>query len=231
MIHREAIMAAGRISTGVFNNNSLSLSTISDRTFYLVLGVMVMIGLAATAFFASYASFIHYKPGFLEMLVLGLGLPIAGSLIAAKSENPLISFLGYMMITVPFGFIMGPVVDVYSSGTLVRAIEATLLITFVMTTLSVIYPRLFAGLGGVLFGCLCGLLVLRLLQMFVPALAAMGIIDWFAAGLFSLYIGYDMYRAGVIGKTVDNAIDVAVQLYLDIINLFLTLLRIFGRRD
>lgn len=224
-------MAAGRISTGVFNANAISTSTISDRTFYFVLGIMVMIGLAVTAFCASYASFIHYRPGTIEFLILGLGLPIAGSLIAAKSDNPVISFLGYMMITAPFGFILGPVVDMYSSGTLVRAAEATLLITFMMTLLSVTYPRLFAGLGGVLFSCLCGLLVLRLLQMFIPALAAMGIIDWFAAGLFSLYIGYDMYRASVIGKTVDNAIDVAVQLYLDIINLFLVLLRIFGRSD
>lgn len=221
-------MAAGRISTGVFNSSSVSMSSVSDRTFYFVLGLMVMIGLAVTAFCASYASFIHYRPGMLAFLILGLGLPIAGSLIAAKSENPVISFLGYMMITAPFGFVLGPVVDVYSAGTLTRAAEATLLITFVMTMLSVTYPRLFAGLGGVLFGCLCGLLVLRLLQMFIPALAAMGIIDWFAAGIFSLYIGYDMYRASVIGKTVDNAIDVAIQLYLDIINLFLTLLRIFG---
>ena len=52
----------------------------------------------------------------------------------------------------------------------------------------------------------------------------------FAAAIFSLYIGYDMYRAQRYPKTADNAVDCAVDIYLDIINLFLRLLRILGRR-
>jgi len=54
----------------------------------------------------------------------------------------------------------------------------------------------------------------------------MGIIDYISAGIFSLYIGYDMHRAHSIPKTLDNAIDVSLSLYLDIINLFLNLLSI-----
>jgi FtsH-binding integral membrane protein len=39
-----------------------------------------------------------------------------------------------------------------------------------------------------------------------------------------------MYRAQRYPKTADNAVDCAVDIYLDIINLFLRLLRILGRR-
>jgi FtsH-binding integral membrane protein len=44
-------------------------------------------------------------------------------------------------------------------------------------------------------------------------------------------MGFDWYRAQAYPKTVDNAIDSAVDLYLDIINLFIRLLEIFGKKD
>ncbi|MDA3846221.1 MAG: Bax inhibitor-1 family protein, partial [Vallitaleaceae bacterium] len=57
-----------------------------------------------------------------------------------------------------------------------------------------------------------------------------GIIDWIVAIIFCGYIGYDWGRANMIPKTLDNAIDSAAALYMDIINLFLRVLRILGRR-
>jgi FtsH-binding integral membrane protein len=57
-----------------------------------------------------------------------------------------------------------------------------------------------------------------------------GITDWIVVLIFCGYIGYDWGRANAIPKTLDNAIDSAAALYMDIINLFLRLLRILGRR-
>ncbi|MBT7579493.1 MAG: hypothetical protein HN633_12065, partial [Candidatus Marinimicrobia bacterium] len=48
--------------------------------------------------------------------------------------------------------------------------------------------------------------------------------------IFCGYIGYDWGRANQIPKTLDNAVDSAAALYMDIINLFLRVLRILGRR-
>ena len=50
------------------------------------------------------------------------------------------------------------------------------------------------------------------------------------AYIFSLYIGFDWSRAQVMSKTLDNAVDAAVQIYLDIINLFIRLLKIMGKK-
>ncbi len=47
---------------------------------------------------------------------------------------------------------------------------------------------------------------------------------------FCGYIGYDWGRANQIPKTMDNAVDSAAALYMDIINLFLRILRIMGRK-
>ena len=49
-----------------------------------------------------------------------------------------------------------------------------------------------------------------------------------SALIFSCYIGYDWTRAQSGPKTVDAAIDSALSIYLDIVNLFLDLLRIVG---
>ena len=52
--------------------------------------------------------------------------------------------------------------------------------------------------------------------------------DWIAAGLFSLYIGYDIYRSQQYPKTLDNAVDSALDIYMDIANLFMRILSILG---
>ena len=72
---------------------------------------------------------------------------------------------------------------------------------------------LLAQLGLMLFG------------MGVPT-----IVDGLFVLIFSGYIGYDWARANRLPKTLDNAIDSAAALYLDIINLFLRLLRLMRRR-
>ena len=57
-----------------------------------------------------------------------------------------------------------------------------------------------------------------------------GIIDWIVVVIFCGYVGVDWGRANQIPKTVDNAVDSAAALYMDIINLFLRIVRILGRR-
>jgi FtsH-binding integral membrane protein len=49
--------------------------------------------------------------------------------------------------------------------------------------------------------------------------------------IFCGYIGVDWSRANSIPKTLDNAIDSAAALYMDIINLFVRILSIMGRSE
>jgi len=57
-----------------------------------------------------------------------------------------------------------------------------------------------------------------------------GIIDWIVVVIFCGCIGVNCGSANAIPKTVDNAIDSATALYMDIIILFLRILRIMGNR-
>ena len=49
--------------------------------------------------------------------------------------------------------------------------------------------------------------------------------------IFALYIGYDWVKAQQYVHTLDNAVDSALDIYMDIINLFLRVLMILGRNN
>ena len=56
-------------------------------------------------------------------------------------------------------------------------------------------------------------------------------ISWIAAIVFSLYIAYDVYESQEYPPTMDNAIDSALDIYLDIANLFLRILQLLGNKS
>ena len=84
------------------------------------------------------------------------------------------------------------------------------------------------GAAGALLGVLGGLVLCEIALLIFRV--RQDVTDWIAAGLFSLYIGYDIYRAQQFPKTVDNAVDSALDIYMDIANLFLRLLSIMGKK-
>ena len=80
-------------------------------------------------------------------------------------------------------------------------------------------PTLFISLGIGLFGEIISMLFGYTGNVF----------NWIFVIIFSLYIGYDWHKAQMYPKTLDNAVDSALDLYLDIINLFIRLLNLIKR--
>ena len=211
-------------SSSVFDRSGGDTIT-GSSTFYLVLALSLIWGLLATGLSAEYAVNINFVPsGYLTFLGIGLVIPMIGVFISQSTDNAIVSFLGYHLIIIPFGFLLGPVVHKFSPDVVRNACYLTAIVTGIMGILGIAIPQFFSKIGGALFAALIGLLIVRILQIFIPAMASWGFIEYISAGIFSLYIGYDMYRASAIEKTVSNAIQVSVALYLDIINLFLSFL-------
>jgi len=90
-------------------------------------------------------------------------------------------------------------------------------------------PAFFERIGRALGVVLLIVIVVEFSAIFVFGLDR-NVIDWIIAIVFCGYIGYDWVRANRIPKTLDNAVDSAAALYIDIVNLFLRILRILGRR-
>jgi hypothetical protein len=210
----------GLFKTDAFQRTGFN--QISERTFFGTLAGFVLYGLMAT-YFATF--FAPASLSLVGLILIGLVLPIAGCFMA-MSDNFGISFVGYNMITLPFGLVLGPVLNQYAPDVVQNAALLTAMITAVMGLAGVTFPNFFRSIGSALFVALIGLVVVRLIAIFVPTLNSFGIIDYIAAGIFSLYIGYDMFRATEATRSVGSALKIAVSLYLDIINLFTSLLSI-----
>ena len=200
---------------------------LSVRTYNLVIGLITLYGILANVLICYV---IKDKLNDMNPILFIVGyfvLGISGILISSFSKNAGISFLGYNLVVLPVGAVVSMVVSTYvksdSIGQVYQAIVYTAIITFVMIVLSIIFPNFFSRIGGFLFMCLIGLIVAEITALFLFP-GTQNIFSWLGAILFALYIGHDHWKAQQFPKTLDNAVDSALDLYLDIINLFLRVL-------
>nr|WP_170164013.1 Bax inhibitor-1 family protein [Gallaecimonas pentaromativorans] len=214
----------------VFDRQGSREDVISAPLYNLTIGLTL-----AWGFLANWWMVTHINPYAIlsiHPMVLFIGYfacCFGGIYIIEKSDKPWISFLGYNLVVVPFGFVINLVVAQYQPELVAEAIRVTGLVTVGMMALSTLYPAFFARIGGALTAALLLVIIVEVVEVFVFN-THHGILDWIVAAIFCGYIGYDWGRANAIPKTVDNAIDSAAALYIDIINLFLRVLKILGRR-
>jgi len=165
--------------------------------------------------------------GFIALIVLGF-LALFATLAFRNSGWGLVGIFAFTGIE---GMSLGPVLQHYShlaNGPEIIALSAGLtgiiflgLSGYVLTT-----KKDFSFLGGFLFSGLLALILLGLVAMFFPmpamelAMAALGVL------IFSGYILYDTSELLSGGET--NYIVATLHLYLDILNLFLDLLRLIS---
>ena len=197
----------------------------------ILLGVLLW-GLLVNMILCALVGDLYWTVNPIVFLVLYLVLVFGGISLTARSRNPWLSFLGYNMVVLPFGLVISGLVSSYGGigSQVVRdAFLYTLLISLGMMAVVMIRPQLFEKLGGALFGFLIGLVICEVVLLLLRVDQV--VTDWVAAGLFSLYIGYDIYRSQRFAKTVDNAVDCALDIYLDVANLFVRLLEIMNRRE
>ena len=88
----------------------------------------------------------------------------------------------------------------------------------------------FNGIGKYLFMALCIVVVTSIVNMFIGSNTFNLIITIISAIIFIAYIMYDMNKIEMLTSINEDAgpIYAAFQLYLDFINLFIDLLRLFG---
>ncbi len=218
------------MQTNVFERTTTTDAEISAQLYNAIIGGTLLIGFAINYFMVKFIPFEAIASINPWIFFIGyFGCCFGGIALFTKSDNPAVSFLGYLLVVAPFGLIINLVVGRYSADVVGNAIQATGLITCVMMLLGTMYPAFFKSIARGLFIALICTIVVELVMVFVFK-THHTLIDWAVVLIFSGYIGYDWARANSIPKTVDNAIDSAAALYMDIINLFLRLVRILGRR-
>ena len=108
-------------------------------------------------------------------------------------------------------------------------IFTTALITGIMLLAGCIWQEMFLSFGKILFVSLFGLIIISIVCMFIGIYPSW--ISYLSAGIFSIYIGYDISFAQTIPKTYKNVVLCGMSLYLDIVNLFTDILNILGNKN
>jgi modulator of FtsH protease len=170
-------------------------------------------------------------PGaFLLSIVGGFGTVIALQFLREKS--PLNLGLLYAFATFE-GMALGLILEAYIARGLgdvvLNAAATTAAVTLAAGAYGYTTKRDLTGLGGILFIGLIGVIVASLVGIFIQLPLLYIVISAVSALLFTGFLVFDLNRvAHSRGATEGQAILLAVSVYLDIFNLFLALLRLFG---
>lgn len=217
---------------------------LSERGFVAVMALLLLGGLVTTAIFSFFASFVDYlEVGLwtylLAVFALGLVVPILGILISYRSDKWFVSLIGYSLVVVPMGFLLGPIFVLYELTSILNVAFATMCISAAMFLIGLVYPPIVKDYSGAIISVLLVLIVVNISYAVLPpenSKIVLGFIDiyrvfdFLAAGIFTGLIFYDVNRAMQLDHTLDNAVDSVIGIYLDVLNLFLYLLRLFGTK-
>merc|ERR1711879_332182 len=144
------------------------------------------------------------------------------------------NYLFLFFVTVCQAVMVGFISAQYSTGSVVEAALLTATIFLGLTFYACTTKTDFTGCGPYLFVALLGLFMAFILCIFIPGMQSA--FAGFAAILFSFYIVYDTQlimggKHSNVQFGVDDYVFAALILCLDIINLCIELLQIFGSRD
>ena len=202
---------------------------LSERAFNGVIG-----GLLLWGFLLNYLTVVFWGDTIVRTLSDGapvfyiayVVLAIAGAALISR-PSPALSLVGYHMICVPIGIMLCLALQGMANRDVQTAILMTAIITLAFMIAGTVFPGFFLGLGRVL---LFGLGIMIVGEIICLIFFRSVSLAWTGAALFGFYIGYDWARANTCARTLDNAVDLASNLYLDIINLLLRVLEILSRK-
>lgn len=230
-----------------FNNEALDAQSFqTSRSFVANVFSYMMVALLVSAGFAWYA----VQAGWTEKILTGGALlhygvmfaPLVAVLIMSFAFNRLsfmtlmAIFFGYAAIT---GVSLSYIFYIYDLSAIGKVFVISAVVFGVMATVGYTTKTDLTKLGSILYMALIGLVISFAINWFVQS----STFDYIASGIgvliFTGLTAYDMQKIKRIGAGVEYgtaeagklAIMGALSLYLDFINLFLLLLRLFGRSD
>ena len=168
--------------------------------------------------------------GFVEVALVY----VASSMALKNSPAALPIFLLYSVLN---GFTLSFVVSLYTPGTVLTAFVSSAALFFVMALIGVVIKKDLSGMGRALLAALVGLILAMIVNIFLNSSLFDYIISIIMVFVFAGLIAWDNQKIRYVYEesggqvAIGWAVSLALSLYLDFINVFLSLLRIFGSDD
>ncbi|GAA7314653.1 Bax inhibitor-1/YccA family protein [Helicobacter pylori] len=122
--------------------------------------------------------------------------------------------------------LLGMVIAKAGLGAVWQALGMTTIVFGLMSVYALKTKNDLANMGKMLFIALIVVVVCSLINLFLGSPMFQVVIAGASAVLFSLYIAYDTQN--IVKGMYDSPIDAAVSLYLDFLNVFISILQIIG---
>ena len=168
---------------------------------------------------------------------LGLVIALSAAVHRFSAGTATAMFLLYSGIT---GVTLSSIFVVYTSGSIANAFLVTAGTFGAMSVYGTVTKRDLTGMGSFLFMGLIGLIIAMVVNIFLQSAMMDFVISCIGVLIFTGLTAYDTQKLRRFGENAPlgdatalrrGAILGALTLYLDFINLFLMMLRLFGNRD
>jgi FtsH-binding integral membrane protein len=170
------------------------------------------------------------------LFIVQLGI-VLGISAAINRINALAALGLFFVYAATLGLTIGLIVTAYTGASVATAFLSASAMFGAAALYGATTKRSLAGLGGILFMGLIGLIVASVVNLFVGWSMLSWIISVVGVVIFTALTAYDVQRiqagdlAARTGSMEKAAVIGALHLYLDFINLFLFLLRLLGNRN
>ncbi|CAM4129750.1 Bax inhibitor-1/YccA family protein [Streptococcus penaeicida] len=174
--------------------------------------------------------FIYYGAIILELVLVFVAS-------AAANRNTPMALPLFLFYSALNGFTLSFIIAVYTQTTVFQAFVSSAAVFFAMSMIGIFVKKDLSGFRKALMAALIGIIIASVVNIFMGSGGMNFIISIVSVFIFSGLIAVDNNRIKTVyqatnGQVNDGwAISMALSLYLDFINLFISLLRIFGRND
>jgi FtsH-binding integral membrane protein len=227
--------AASPSALGVKPDTRLAAAFLSQAFLWMFAGLLVTAGVAYAV--QSNPRLLEFAAGNFFLLFIAQLLIVVGISAGIKRISATAALALFFVYAASLGVTIGLIVSSYTEGSVVTAFVSASAMFGAAGIYGAVTKRSLAGMGGFLFMGLIGLMVAMLLNLFFPNGMVTLLISIVGVVIFTALTAYDVQRiqagdlAAQTGSMEKAAVIGALRLYLDFINIFLFLLRIFGGRS
>ncbi|WQT52971.1 Bax inhibitor-1/YccA family protein [Helicobacter pylori] len=215
-------------SHNAYAENSLSheseLVSFVKTTYKFFAGSLLLATIGALLGLMNFQAVVQYKWVFFIAEIAALF-----GLMFSKSKPGLNLFMLFAFTSlsgVTLVPLLGMVIAKAGLGAVWQALGMTTIVFGLMSVYALKTKNDLANMGRMLFIALIVVLVCSLINLFLGSPMFQVVIAGASAILFSLYIAYDTQN--IVKGMYDSPIDAAVSLYLDFLNVFISILQIIG---
>ena len=149
---------------------------------------------------------------------------------------PMVSLLLFFVYAATMGLTIGLIVQSYNLGSVAGAFVSAAGMFGAAAVYGMVTKRDLSGIGSIAVMALFGIIIASLVNVFMRSSQVEWLISLIGVGVFAAITAWNVQRitngqlAAVMKSAESATVFAAFQLYLDFINLFLFMLRLFGSR-